>query len=195
MCKLIEQQIFTNLTKMKNTLTLLFICLNIACGTKTKQVKEAVNTQVVIVENASFNIEFQIEEKETGVYSLATILELDSGSYVISPFSEDDFYGPFQISIIDSTHLFVDESLIEIPQSVEENDPYINVPVRFVRENTVYKQNIKLLSEEDFEVSGLIEFLLEPICKPYSVEFMLTYNAGTMRVEKIKTAVDYKIYQ
>jgi len=67
--------------------------------------------------------------------------------------------------------------------------------VRFVRENTVYKQNIKLLSEEDFEVSGLIEFLLEPICKPYSVEFMLTYNAGTMRVEKIKTAVDYKIYQ
>jgi len=145
---------------MKNTLTLLFICLNIACGTKIKQVKEAVNTQVVIIDNASFNIEFQIEEKETGVYSLATILELDSGSYVISPFSEDDFYGPFQISILDSTYLFVDESLIEIPQSVEENDPYINVPVRFVRENTVYKQNIKLLSEEEFEVSGLIEFYL-----------------------------------
>jgi hypothetical protein len=180
---------------MKNSLTLLFVCLNIACGTKTKQVKVAVNTQEVIVENAPFNIEFQLEEKEAGIYSLATILELDSGSYVISPFSEDDFYGPFKISILDSTHLFVDESLIEIPQSVEENDPYINVPVRFVRENTVYKQNIKLLGEEDFEVSGLIEFLLEPSCKPYSVKFILSYYADTMRVEKIKTAVDYKIYQ
>jgi hypothetical protein len=180
---------------MKNTLTLLFICLNLACGTKTKQVQETVNTQEVIVMNAPFNIEFQFEEKEAGVFSLATILELDSGSYVISPFSEDEFYGAFQISILDSTHLFVDESLVEIPKSVEEYDPFINVPVRFVRENTVYKQNIKLLSEEDFEVSGIIEFVLEPSCKPYSVEFILSYCSDTLHVEKTNTAVNYKIYQ
>jgi hypothetical protein len=143
----------------------------------------------------SFDIKFQVDKVDEEQYSFSTSLELDSGAYVVSPFSEDEFYGPFQISILDSRHLFVDESLLEIPKSVEENDPYINVPVRFVRENTVYKQNIKLLTEEDFEVSGLIEFILEPSCKPYSVEFILSYHSDTMTIEKTKTTVNYKIYR
>ena len=183
---------------MNKTVAFFFLLMSFSCGTKTKQVKETfatVKNEEAQLPEGSFNIELQIDKVDGELYSFSTSLELDSGAYVVSPFSEDEFYGPFQISILDSRHLIIDERLLEIPKSVEENDPYINVPVRFVRENTIYKQNIKLLTEEDFEVSGLIEFVLEPSCKPYSVEFILSYHSDTMTIEKTKTSIDYKIYR
>jgi hypothetical protein len=44
-------------------------------------------------------------------------------------------------------------------------------------------------------VSGLIEFLLEPSCVPYDVEFVSSYRSGVMKVKKIKTSIskEYKL--
>jgi hypothetical protein len=93
-------------------------------------------------------------------YSLSATIELDSGSYVISPYSTDEFYLPFGMVINDTSALIVQGDLLETPDSVEEHDSYLNLPIKVVRVNTTYQQNLKIASKDDFEVPGLIEFLL-----------------------------------
>ena len=85
--------------------------------------------------------------------------------------------------------------MIETPNSVEEFDPIIEAPVKFVRVNTTYQKRLKITKGEDFEVDGLVEFLLEPICVPYDVAFKISYKNGKMKVEKTKTVIssEYKM--
>lgn len=147
------------------------------------------------INEPTFDVLFQVNELENNEYNLMATIILDKGSYIISPFSTDSTYGHFYFNVEKSDYLVTDNQLIETPNSVEEFDPIIEAPVRFVRVNTAYRQKLKLTKEEDFEVTGLVEFLLEPICVPYDVEFKISYKNGTMKVEKTKTVIssEYKM--
>lgn len=50
-----------------------------------------------------------------------------------------------------------------------------------MRENTTYKQALKVNSETDFKVSGLIQFTIEPRC---SLE-KIGYKSGSISVIKL----------
>ena len=147
------------------------------------------------INEQAFDVQFQIDQIGGDQYNLVATILLDDGAYIVSPFSKDSTYGHFYFTIEDTKYLISDNQLLEIPKSVEEYDPIIEAPVNFVRVNTTYQQKLKLINQEDFEVAGLVEFLLEPICIPYDVEFKLTYQNGKMKVEKTKTVIssEYKM--
>lgn len=114
-------------------------------------------------------------------------IDLYPGSYLISPYSKDTTCAHFTISIAASGKLLIDDTLLEVPSSVEEFDSILNIPIRLIRENTKYTQKISLVEQDNFKVSGLIWFVLEPICIPYEIGFIISYNSGEMKVKKTST--------
>jgi len=191
------QELSLNNQKMTRISILFFLLFCIACTSQNNQsndvsaIVEKDNSKVI---NEPFGIEFQIEKLADNEYDFLVTIELESGSYIISPYSQDNTYMHFDLSINDTENLIVREELLEIPNSVTEFDPILLEPVRFVRVNTTYKQKLKVVKQDDFEVAGLVGFLLEPICIPYEVEFMISYHSGKMKVKKtnIKTHPSYK---
>ena len=141
-----------------------------------------------------FNITLEIEIIE-GEHYLVAAMELDSNSYIISPFSQDSVYSHFDISINKRDKIILDNTLLEVPNSIKEYDPILEEEVNFVRVNTIYKQKLQLIYKGDFQVEGMIEFLLEPSCIPYDVEFAISYQSGKLRVMKTKMTIskEYKL--
>lgn len=188
------------LLKMNRILTFIILLLSTACSTnpsQPSQVKIVDKREVTPEMNTGFDISLQIEapNSDKKYYSLITDIEIDSGSYIISPFSKDDFYLPYTLTIPSNVHLMPFGEVLEIPLSVESYDKFIEKQVRLVNENTTYKQRLKIHDQNDFELKGLIEFLIEPQCIPYDVEFVLTQSAGQLKVTKTKTVIseEYKL--
>ena len=142
----------------------------------------------------SFELKLDIKKVTDNEYTLINTIELENDSYVVSPFSKDKIYGHFTVSIEENDYIFLEESIIEFPETVEKYDPIIEEKVRFVRENTIYNQNIKLKRTGDFEVRALTWFLLEPQCVPLDVEYIISYRDGKMEInqKKITISEDYK---
>lgn len=182
---------------MNKIITFSLLLLSIACTTPTQQSNStaiAVNNDAKVVTEKGFDLTLQLEEAENGDYYLSAALELDKGSYVISPFSEDTTYGHFGIDIADNHHVIADEPVLEIPASVDEFDDFLERRVKFVRVNTTYKQKVKVVTEDDFDIPGMIFLLVEPQCVPYEVEFTLSNRSGKMSVAKTSTSTT-KAYQ
>lgn len=69
---------------------------------------------------------------------------------------------------------------METPLSkVDENHGF----VKWVRQNTHYKQSLKVLSNENFEVYGYIQFTIEPRCTLEKIPFILSYVDGKLSVK------------
>jgi len=175
---------------MNRIIVLLIFLLSFGCTTDNHQ-NDNFNKAEIKKEpkgvDDSFDISFLIEKEQSDLYSLSVIFELDSGCWVVSPYSNDSVYGPTTISISDNDYLIVYDTLIEIPASVEEFDSILNMPVRFIRKKTTYKQSIRVLTKDDFEVPGSVWFVLEPHCTPKKVDFVISYRSGKMEVRKIYT--------
>ena len=170
---------------MKTFTTLLFVFLGLACTAQTQPVGKT---------DLPFDISLQVENLGNNQYNLVVDLILEKGKYVVSPFSKDETYGHFIVSIEQTNKLIADNTLSETPTSVEEHDPILNMPVRFVRKNTTYKRKFNVRETSNFEVSGLIEFVLEPDCIPYDVSFVISKQSGTVKVKETNTIIskEYK---
>ncbi len=141
-----------------------------------------------------FDIQVALDENE-GQASLSVALKIDAGSFVVSPHATDSVYGHFTISIVENEALSFSGEVIETPNSVKEFDPVLEDSVKFIRVNTDFSQAINSNIEGDFDVPGMIEFVLEPKCVPYDVEFVITQVDGKLSVVKTKTVIssEYKM--
>lgn len=142
----------------------------------------------------SFDVGLLLRQKNADNYQLEVSLELKEDAYVISPYSNDDTYSGFLLSLEDSKLLQREGKLIEKPEAVEEYDEVLKEPVRFIRENTVFTQKLKLLSEEDFDASGQISFVLEPSCIPFDMDFTIQSRSGQVKLlsSEAKIAATYR---
>ncbi len=175
---------------------LFFLFVVFSCTPQLEQADPS--TSVSIAQEKSNELPFGLSldiEKNVADYSLVVDLKLKPGDYVISPFSKDGFYGQVDISLSESDQLSKGKSLLEIPKSTAEFDPIISQAVNFVRQSTIYKQELKLISSEDFEVPGKIWFLLEPICIPYQVDFLITHQSGVLTIKQTKAGIDRVSYK
>lgn len=136
-----------------------------------------------------FDISFHTEKIKNDQFYLVTTLEVDSGSYFISPFSSDDILMHFSINLDSNQFINPDDQLLEIPSPREEYDSVLEQKVKYVREKTTYKRKITLTSKDDFKASGLVEFLVEPRCVPYHVAFEIIHQSGQLKIAKTKTTI------
>jgi hypothetical protein len=98
----------------------------------------------------------------------------------VSPTEPGAFTGKFTIVLTESQHLQTNGAIMETPLSkVDENEGF----VKLVRENTHYKQSLKVLSNENFEVYGYIQFTIEPRCSLEKIPFILSYVDGKLSLK------------
>jgi hypothetical protein len=108
-------------------------------------------------------------------------MNLKNGSYFISPNEESDFTGKFIIKITDPEKIIANETIIETPLSKGELNNHGSL-VNWVRQSTNYKQTLKVLTNDDFEVSGYLQFTIEPRCTLEKIPFILSNTNGKLSI-------------
>jgi len=141
-----------------------------------------------------FSIDLQVRQLEKSKLELVSTLDLKKGAYIISPFSQDEFYLNYTCSLEENSILRASSKMIEFPASSLEMDTIIETEVRFVRNTTRFSQEYYYEAKEDFVVSGLIEFLVEPSCIPWDITFDIERKDGVLSIENINKSIstEYK---
>jgi len=144
-----------------------------------------ITTRDQFVGERQYDINFQIERETAAQHSLWIVMKLYHNSHYVSPHAKRDFSGKFQVSLDDNPYVALDSNFLETPRSIEEYDPhpFVNGTVNWVRENTRYKYPLHLLSSEDFEVNGMVRFVIEPNCTMEEIRFVIYQEDGILKVE------------
>lgn len=132
-----------------------------------------------------YAVKFSAIAKGDTQHDLVIDMHLKDGGHFVSPNATGNFSGKFTMVIDDTEAFQIDGKLIETPLTVEEIDlhPFVNGPVNWVRENTTYTQQIKLLTENSFEVHGYIQFTIEPACTLEKIPFIIKHQDGVLKFE------------
>lgn len=182
---------------MKNiTLALIVITALISCGNTSNELhKEQVTKEVsnpATVSEAKlanknkdpYSITFNIEKNKKDEYSLVVNMMLFDEAYFLAPSSDIMFRGRFDISLTDSESIQLDSNYFEYPFPALESDPFGNGPIMVQRANSTYKKKIIINTAEDFEISGLVVFTIEPKCTLEKIAYTISSKSGELTVTK-----------
>ncbi len=156
----------------------------------SKEANKSTNNEKSIIINQNniaeepYNIKLQIYKVKNNQYRLEVKMDLAEGSYFVSPHSKGSYKGIFNISIEGKNKLSTNGNLLEVPRSVEQIDPWKNSLASIVNENTTYKQTFTIVPQNDFEVTGLVRFVIEPRCTLEEVKFIISYYSGELKIKK-----------
>lgn len=139
----------------------------------------------VVREDELYTSIIRVDKQSDDEYVLSVQMILKKESYFVSPNAKRDFSEKFTIVLTEADKLKLSNAIIETPLSKEEIDshPFVNGPVNWVRVNTNYKQTLKVLSNENFEVSGYLQFTIEPRCTMEKVFFILSNVDGKLSLK------------
>ena len=185
---------------MNNSITILLLIFIFGCSTEKDQSYQPIpsieldlsktlvppKTEEYKTIDKAYDVNFQIEQTKDEVQHLVVDMILHNGSHFVSPHSSNRYKGRFDISIEENTHLVLDSIFIETPLSVEEFNlhPFISGLVNLVRVNTSYQHRLEIKSKDDFEVSGMVTFTIEPLCTLEKVRFVISHHAGKLEVKQ-----------
>lgn len=124
----------------------------------------------------------RVDKRQNDEYVLSIQMNLKQEAYFVSPISKRDFSGKFTLVLSDADKISTAGTIIETPLSKEEVHKGEGL-VNFVRRNTHYKQTLKVLSNENFEVIGHIQFTIEPRCTMEKIPFTLSYENGKLSLK------------
>lgn len=150
----------------------------------TLNIENSIKTDFPIPNETPYNIMFDIETTKNNNSFLVISIELNNESYFVSPNAKRDFKGKFYMDLGSYTDVDFEGNIIETPLSVEEIDS--NRTVNLVRENTTYKQALKLKTKDDFEVFGRIRFTIEPRCTLEEIPFGIIRKDGVLKITSPK---------
>jgi hypothetical protein len=180
---------------MKNNLFfgLLLLSFNYNCADVNSQ-DMAQNTKAVdsvyvgpthfsddlVREDSLYTAIIRVDKQSNKEHVLSIQMNVKKNGYFVSPTESGAFTGKFTIVLTEPQHLQTNGAIIETPLSkVDENEGF----VKLVRENTYYKQSLKVLTNENFEVSGHIQFTIEPRCTLEKIPFILSYVDGKLSLK------------
>ena len=175
---------------MKNLIALIALLVIVGCTEESPAIL-AQNSElcqsVLIDSNVPFNHEYDlklsIEDAGNGKYNLVSVINFHNGAFTASPLSNNDFKGLFKIALNENEKVTMDDDFEEIPRSVEEIDRFGNL-VNWVSQKTTYKRTFKINSQQDFKVSGIVSFTIEPTCTFEEIPFEIFYVTGELRVQQ-----------
>jgi hypothetical protein len=134
----------------------------------------------LVREDPLYTTIIRIDKQSEKEHLLSIQMNVKKNSYFVSPTEPGSFTGKFTIVLTEPQHLQINGSIIETPLSkVDENEGF----VKWVRQNTHYKQSLKVLTNENFEVYGYLQFTIEPRCTLEKIPFILSYVDGKLSVK------------
>lgn len=139
----------------------------------------------VVREDALYTSIIRVDKQSDDEYVLSIQMNLKKDAYFVSPNAKRDFSGKFTIVLTEADKLKLSKAIVETPLSKEELDshPFVDGLVNWVRVDTNYKQTLTVLSKENFEVYGYIQFTIEPRCTLEKIPFILSYVDGKLSLK------------
>jgi hypothetical protein len=135
----------------------------------------------LVREDSLYTAIIRIDKQSDKEHLLSIQMNLKKDGYFVSPTEPGSFTGKFTIVLTEPQHLQTNGAIIETPLSkVDENQGF----VKWVRQNTHYKQSLKVLTKENFEVYGYIQFTIEPRCSLEKIPFILSYVDGKLSLKR-----------
>lgn len=128
-----------------------------------------------------YQLQVNMDENDKNSFTINVLLKMDDGCYISSHFASG-MKGRFQVIMDENSFLTMDKVIIEEPKYKMELFKWSEDSVKIVRQNTTYRQDVKLLSQEDFEVKGTIQFVIEPKCTMERNTFVISRRNGKMKV-------------
>lgn len=125
-----------------------------------------------------------IEQIQGNEYLLTFTMNLESGSYYVSPISPGDFSGIFALSFDEHSEIDIVGKMTEDPQSNDTIDVWAGGPVNLVQESTVHTQKVIIQSTKDFKIRGKLQFTIEPRCTLEENWFTIYEKNGIVGIEK-----------
>ena len=133
-------------------------------------------------DDALYTTFIRVDKRQNNEYVLSVQMNLKKNAYFVSPNAKRDFSGKFTLVFPYCNKIATTGAINETPLSKEELDRGEGL-VNWVRRNTHYKQTLKVLSDEDFEVNGYLQFTIEPRCTMEKVPFILSYVDGKLSLK------------
>jgi len=134
-----------------------------------------------------FELDLSLVQTSPVLTTLTATLSLDSGDYVVSPYTTQDYLGVFDLVLLDSTHLEFVGNLIEFPPPIDMFFSFEDLPIISYVGSTRLSRLLRISTVGDFEAYGEIFFVHEPSCLPYIVSFVITRKQGELSVTKTGT--------
>ncbi len=135
----------------------------------------------LVRDDALYSSIIRVDKQQNDEYVLSIQMNLKKDAYFVSPNAKRDFSGKFTLVLNNPDKIVTKGTITETPLSKEELDKGEGL-VNFVRNNTHYKQTLKVLSNGNFEVMGHIQFTIEPRCTLEKIPFVLFFENGKLRV-------------
>lgn len=172
---------------------LLLISLNYNCTEMNSQ-ETAANTTMqdsvyvgpthfsddLVREDDLYTSIIRVDKQNKDEFVLSIQINFKKNSYFVSPNEKRDFTGKFTVVLTETEKLIPTGAIIENPMSkVDQYKGFANL----VHDNTNYKQTLNVLSAENFEVYGYIQFTIEPRCTLEKIPFILSFMDGKLRVK------------
>lgn len=162
---------------MKYIIASLFLSVVIGCAEEpaTISAQNAELCRSILIHpdlpyNHEYDLKLSVEDAGNGEYRLVSVIDFHNGAFIASPLSNKNFKGSFKIVMRENEKIAMDDVFEEIPRSVERIDQFGNL-VNWVSERTTYKRTFKINSQEDFKVSGIVSFTIEPTCTFEEIPF------------------------
>ncbi len=141
----------------------------------------------IIKKEEPYDITFKVEKLKNNTYNFIISMELEKDAHYVSPNSKGSYLGQFTMIMDKNTKLRMNEAFTEIPLSKESIDPWNGGPVNFVREHTTYTKQFTISDTNDFEVAGLVQFVIEPRCTLEKIHFKITNTSGNIEIKQQNT--------
>lgn len=189
-----------NLQKMNRLIAIFLVALFFSCNSEKQQglkemavAKKIIPTIPIDAEvntystwsSEPYELKLEMKELENGLYDLEISMYLREGAHYVSPNAKRPFKGKFTVELEETDKLELIKELTETPPSVEEFDPhpFVDGYVNWVRVNTYYNQQLRVLDEKSFTIPGHIQFTIEPRCTLEKIPFFIKYDGTDLRVE------------
>ncbi|WP_298417782.1 hypothetical protein [uncultured Kordia sp.] len=173
---------------MNKFITLVAVVLSMGYNSNNNTLQTEIPLQKEIsIKEDPYSLKLQIEKLKSNTYNFVITIELNNNAHYVSPNSKGDYKGRLSFSIEDDTKFYSNGNLIENPLSTESIDSFNGGKVNLVTKNTTYTQQFTLSDTSDFEVAGLIKFVIEPRCTMENIPFKIVNRAGTLEIVQLHT--------
>lgn len=162
---------------MKNIIALFVLSAVIGCTEESPSIsaQNLSSCRLMLIDstvpyNHEYDLSLFIENAGNNEYQLVAIIDFHNGAFTASPLSNNDLKGLFKIVLKANDKFTLDDSFEETPRSVAKIDQFGNL-VNWVSEKTTYKRALNLRPQNDFKVSGMVSFTIEPTCTFEEIPF------------------------
>jgi len=133
------------------------------------------------IEDDSVLIQLSINQKDK---SIDCKLDLFGGAWIVSPLATDYPYGKMELSLEENEFASLSLDIQQTPVAEIVSDHNVPEPYEIIRNSSLISQKVKIKSTEDFETKGSLFYLLEPICLPYRIDFVLKSKQGELFIDQ-----------